>query len=151
MRGNLESQRQMHVFETTLEALLDPRDELLQFSESCDWAWYERELSRFYTDSGRPAKPVRLMISLLWLKKFSGKSDEELMEHWRQNPYWQYFSGMDVFQWKAPCVPSELSHFRKRIGPDMLKRILDEPIRIHMENPEDYGEPELAYAADSPY
>ena len=42
--------------------------------------------------------------------------DETVVERWRENPYWQYFSGQEYFQWSFPCDSSELTKFRQRIG-----------------------------------
>ena len=44
---------------------------------------------------GKPAKPIRLMVSLLILKFVRNLSDENLVEHWAQNIYFQYFSLVD--------------------------------------------------------
>jgi len=56
--------------------------------------------------------------------------DETIIEHWVQNPYFQYFSGECEFQWKQPCDPSELVHFRNRIGEDKIRKILEVSINI---------------------
>jgi len=58
-------------------------------------------------------------------------SDDEVVETWTQNPYWQYLSGMDVFQWEPPCVSSDLTHFRNRIGVEGAEKILKNSIDIH--------------------
>ncbi|BBE20565.1 transposase and inactivated derivatives, IS5 family [Aquipluma nitroreducens] len=43
-------------------------------------------------------------------------SDESIVSKWVENPYYQYFSGETHFQWTMPCDPSDLVHFRNRIG-----------------------------------
>ena len=47
------------------------------------------------------------------LSYFSNESIEDL---WIRNPYYQYFCIEAEFQWHFPCYPSDLVHFRKRIG-----------------------------------
>ncbi|MBK8328624.1 MAG: transposase [Bacteroidetes bacterium] len=42
---------------------------------------------------GKPAKPIRLMVSLLILKQLRNLSDESIVEQWSENVYYQYFSG----------------------------------------------------------
>ena len=69
-----------------------------------------------YSHTGRPAKPVRLMVSLLLLKQLEDLSDEQVIRRWVYIPYWQYLSGETHFQWKPPAASSDLTHFRKRIG-----------------------------------
>src|SRR5690349_23186552 len=36
-----------------------------------------------------PLKPIRLMVGLLMLAHLGGLSDEQLVEKWVENPYWQ--------------------------------------------------------------
>jgi IS5 family transposase len=71
------------------------------------------------------------MVSLLILKQLSGLGDETVVDQWVQNPYWQYFSGENLFQWKFPVEPSDLVHFRKRIGESGVQKILEVSIRLH--------------------
>lgn len=71
------------------------------------------------------------MCSLLILKHLFDLSDEELVEQWIQNPYYQYFGGMADFQWNQPCASRELVHFRYRIGKEGEAMIFSESIRIH--------------------
>ena len=88
---------------------------------------------------GAPAKPIRLMVSLLILKYVRNLSDENLVEQWSENNYFQYFSGEQFFQPKIPCVPTELIAFRKRIGAPGVELILQESIRVN-KPPEDKDE-----------
>jgi IS5 family transposase len=53
-----------------------------------------------------------------------GLSDESVVRIWTENPYFQFFSGETVFQWKRPCHPTDLVYFRKRIGEEGLERIM---------------------------
>jgi IS5 family transposase len=52
-------------------------------------------------------------------------------EAWRENPYWQYFCGEAKMQWGAPCEPSDLVHFRHRIGEAGMQLILAVSIQLH--------------------
>jgi IS5 family transposase len=45
-------------------------------------------------------------------------SDEEVVVHWKRNPYYPAFSGMTAFQQSLPCHSTGLVHFRKRIARD---------------------------------
>jgi IS5 family transposase len=51
-----------------------------------------------------------------------------------ENPYYQYFTGESVFQWKPPVAPSDMVYFRKRIGTEGLERILVATIKVHGES-----------------
>lgn len=114
-----------------LASMLDPRQGLYRLAERIDWEGFEVEFANLYSDQGRPAKPVRLMVSLLLLKQIDDLSDEEVCEKWTQNPYYQYFSGGREFVWQMPCDPSDLVYFRKRIGVDGAEKILAASIKLH--------------------
>lgn len=88
-------------------------------------------------DNGRPAKPIQLMVGLLVLKHLRNLSDEAVVEQWSENIYYQYFCGETSFVCGPPCEPSELVHFRKRIGEAGIELILKESIRINGEDSHD--------------
>lgn len=110
---------------------LDPKDSLLCLAKKIPWDFLEREFAGFYSEHGRPAKPIRLMAGLLILKQLENLSDERVVEEWRRNPYFQAFCGMRHFQWALPCEPSDLCHFRKRIGEKGAETIFKISIDIH--------------------
>jgi IS5 family transposase len=66
--------------------------------------------------AGRPRLPIRLMAALLYLKHAFNLSDEELVARWSENVVWQYFSGLDYYEPKLPCDPSQIGRFRSAIG-----------------------------------
>lgn len=73
------------------------------------------------------------MVGLLILKQVFNLADETVMEEWISNPYFQYFCGQTIFQWKFPCDPSDLVHFRHRIGVEGVEQILAASLLIHGE------------------
>ncbi len=79
------------------------------------WQRFEEEFDGLYSEVGRPAKPIRLMVGLMILKQLENLSEEQLVEAWAQNPYYQAFCGETHFQWKLPCDPSDFVYFKKRI------------------------------------
>jgi IS5 family transposase len=114
-----------------LKEILNPKEPLYQLSEKIPWVELEKAFTKYYIDFGRPAKPIRLMVSLMLLKQMYNLGDETVIAHWVQNPYWQYFSGEKTFQWKFPVEPSDMVHFRKRIGEEGINKILEISISIH--------------------
>lgn len=56
------------------------------------------------------------MVGLLILKHVRNVSDESIVVQWQENIYYQYFCGEQSIQTCAPCIPTELVEFRKRIG-----------------------------------
>ena len=97
--------------------LIDERHELVGPAGLTDWQAFADEWSpQFVSTTGRPALPTRLMASLLYLKHVYALSDEDTVQRWSENPYWQHFSGERYFQHELPCDPSSLVRWRQRIG-----------------------------------
>ena len=61
---------------------LDPRHHLLGLAKAIPWQVFEDSFRPLYAASGRPAKPVRLMVGLLILKQLENLSDERVVEIW---------------------------------------------------------------------
>jgi len=64
----------------------------------------DESFAKYYSNEGRPVKPIRLMVGLLLLKQLENLSDESVVLQWKRNPYYQYFCGMNEYQPKLPCV-----------------------------------------------
>ena len=68
------------------------------------------------SNAGRPRLPIRLMVSLLYLKHAFNLSDEALVERWSENVLWQYFSGREYYEHRPPCDATQIGRFRKALG-----------------------------------
>jgi len=82
------------------------------------------------SNAGRPRLPIRLMVSLLYLKHAFNESDEGVVERWAETPTWQYFSGMDYFEHRFPCDTTLIGKFRKLIGEDGVEELLSQTISV---------------------
>ena len=131
MKGKSPDSSQLNLLPQRLEDLVNPGHPLCKLSKRIPWDKIEEHFSDLYHYSGRPAKPIRRMVSLLILKQLYNLSDESIVERWVENPYYQFFSGETVFQWKFPCHPTDLVYFRKRIGKEGVKKILKVSIDLH--------------------
>lgn len=118
-------------FYSTFEEQLNRQHPLYILANKMNWKIFEEAFSKLYSEEGRPAKPIRRMVSLLILKHLRNISDEGVVEQWAENSYYQYFSGEQMFCPSAPCEASELVHFRHRIGEEGVALILKESIRIN--------------------
>ena len=67
------------------------------------------------SNAGRPRLPVRLMVSLLYLKHAFNVSDEALVERWSDAPLW-------------PCDPSSIGKFRRLLGEEGIEELLAQTI-----------------------
>jgi IS5 family transposase len=74
--------------------------------------------------AGRPRLPIRLMAGLLYLKNSFNLSDEELVQRWAENVYWQHFCGLVHFEPRLPCDATQIGRFRRAIGEDGMELLL---------------------------
>ena len=117
------------LFRTELFNLIDQRHELVKLAELIDWqAFADKWSPQFTSTTGRPALPTRLMAALLYLKHVYALSDEDVVERWCENPYWQHFSGEQYFRHELPCDPSSLVRWRQRIGEEGCEWLLAQTI-----------------------
>ena len=131
MLRNLPKNYQPNLFHSQLRDMLDSNDPLVALAESIDWEYFHNTFKTYYSDEGRPAKPVRLMVGLLLLKQIEDLSDENLVLQWKRNPYYQYFCGMKEYQPAYPCDPTDLVYFRKRIGKEGVEKIFGMSVALH--------------------
>lgn len=138
MRSKKKPKNQLNFLAPSLKEQLNPNHELYLLSDTIKWDYFEEEFGPLYSDKGRPAHPIRLMVSLLLLKSIYNLSDEILVErHWEMNPYFQYFGGFEQQQWGQPCAASDLVFFRKRIGEQGVQKILKHSIDLHGKDGQD--------------
>ena len=125
-------------FYSTFEEQLDHNHGLYKLANVIAWQLFDDAFSKHYSATqGAPAKPIRLMVSLLILKQLRDLSDESVVEQWKENSYYQYFSGEHYFCSTAPCVATELVEFRKRIGTEGVELILKESVRVNGDDARD--------------
>jgi IS5 family transposase len=95
--------------------------------------WDELEddyAAKFCKGFGAPAKPFRMALGALIIEARLGLTDEELVEQIKENPYLQFFIGLEAFQYSAPFEPSMMVYFRKRL-PEAVVRDCNERIVHH--------------------
>jgi len=68
------------------------------------------------SNAGRPRVPLRIMISLLYLKHAFNKSDEGVVERWHDTPRWQFFLSLVYYEDRLPCDATTLVKFRQLLG-----------------------------------
>ena len=71
--------------------------ELYRLAGLIDWPLFEQEFGLLYSENGQPVIPIRLMAGLSYLNHAFNTSDEETVRRWLENPYHQYFCGVDFF------------------------------------------------------
>jgi IS5 family transposase len=117
---------------TTLCDTLEQTNMLIVLAKAINWHELECELSAFYNSSiGRPSLPIRLMAGLLMLKYISNLSDEEVIEAWSRDMYFQAFTGAVEITIYPPSNMSQLTVFGQKIGEKGAMMIFTESVRVH--------------------
>ena len=148
------------LFRSRLAHLIDPRHPLAVLATRMPWAQLEAAMAPLLvratmsaedvpsidlfgvkpfvaggpSPAGRPRLPVRLMLSLLYLKHAFNLSDEALVERWAENVYWQFFSGMEHFEPRLPCDATQVGRFRSAIGEAGVEELLKATIDCAVES-----------------
>ena len=80
--------------------------------------------------AGRPRVPLRIMISLLYLKHAFNESDGGVVERWGETPTWQFFSGQAYFEHHRPCDATTLIKFRQLLGEAGVEELLAQTLNV---------------------
>lgn len=113
-------------FNATCGMQLDPDNEWIRISKKLPWrAWESLYSVLFQSDTGNVAKPCRMVIGSLILQMRMGFTDRDLVLQIQQNPYYQYFVGIEAFQHDAPYARTLLVEWRKRLDLELIIKIND--------------------------
>ena len=100
---------------------LDPENEWVRLAHAIPWEKMEiRYAALFPSKTGHPATPLRMALGILVIQKRKKLSDRAVIKEIQENPYLQYFIGMERFSHEPPVKPTALVSFRKRLTADFL-------------------------------
>ncbi len=100
---------------------LDKNNEWVLLGDRIDWnSLEEKYAAMFPSPSGHPAKPLRMALGTLIIQKRKKLSDRALVAEIAENPYLQYFIGMERFAKVCPFRATSLVAFRKRLDAEFL-------------------------------
>lgn len=135
---------QHDLFSAQFEQILNLDHPLCVLANKIDWTRFEVAFEGLYDPTtGAPGKATRLLVALHFLKHSLNLSDESLVEHWVENPYWQYFCGYETMQHKPPLHPTSMTKWRQRVGAERLALLLEETVAIAVKD-KLVTEPELS-------
>ena len=101
---------------------LDPNNRWVVMAGIIPWEPLEcRYAPLFNATTGAPAKPFRMAFGALYIQQRLGLTDRETVELITESPYLQFFIGLSGYQFTKAFDASMMVHFRKRIGPDLIK------------------------------
>ena len=86
MKGQSPDPNQPSFLSQMLRDQLNPKHPLCILSEKMPWREIEKEFSVFYSKTGKPVSPIRLMVALLILKQLYNLADEVVVKRWVENP-----------------------------------------------------------------
>lgn len=105
MIGKTEKNPQLEIFKVPLRQFINESHELVLLARKIDWEQLQSELSVYYCgDNGRPGIPIRTIAGIVLLKQIFDESDENVLDRWVENPYWQYFCGEVYFRYGPPLT-----------------------------------------------
>ena len=123
MFNKTQQNRQRNFFDPMLRYIIDPAHELVFFADQMDWTYFENDFSSFYADKEKASVPIRMMVGALLLEHLYKIDNEVLVRRWVENPYMQYFCGMEIFAYEFPFDPSDFDHFRKQVVEEWMRKI----------------------------
>lgn len=123
-REENEKQQNIENFFLPFGGHLDKENRWVLLSKKVPWSEIEKEYKEKLSDTetGAPAKALRMALGALIIKEKLQISDREVVEQIRETPYLQYFIGMEGYEDKAPFDPSMMVHFRKRLDGELIQK-----------------------------
>ena len=131
MKEKYKPKGQIDLFRSELKSIINLQHELCLLADKINWQKFEMEFAGYFPAKvGNPALSSRLILGVLYLKYVYGLSDDAVVVRWTENPYWQYFCGLEYFQHELPFHPTSLIKWRKRLGEAGCEKILKEIVEV---------------------
>ena len=109
-------------FHSPFGGKLDPNNRWVLLQKVIPWMSLESHYAPLFTaKTGAPAKPFQMAFGAVYIQQRLGLTDRETVALITESPYMQFFIGLSGYQPLPPFDPSMMVHFRKRIGPDLMK------------------------------
>lgn len=114
-------------FYLPFDGKLNPNNRWVQLATLVPWEQAEEKYVQALGSPvvGQKAYSVRVALGALLIKERLGLSDRETTLQIMENPYLQYFLGFDSYVDEEPFHHSLLTHFRARLGPEILMDVND--------------------------
>ncbi|PIE53498.1 IS5/IS1182 family transposase, partial [Candidatus Fermentibacteria bacterium] len=116
---------EIEAFKTPFRTPLDTENRWVKLAKLVPWDFVEevylRSLGR--KKEGQRALPGRFAFGSILIQEKLGLTDRETVDTIRENPYLQWFLGLQEFQIKPPLDQSQLCRFRKRFPAQAIAEI----------------------------
>jgi hypothetical protein len=111
-------------FVLPFEGQLNENNRWVIMADLVPWMEFESEYAQLFEQFlGAPAKSFRMTLGALIIQQKLKITDRETVEQIQENPYLQYFVGLEKFTNKIPFNSSTMVNFRKRINSEMIEKI----------------------------
>lgn len=145
---NYSSQYQLKIdqFSSFYHLKLDPNNRWIQLASILPWDKMVAQWSAHYSSSmGAVGVNPRVLIGSMIIKHKMNLTDEATLLIIRENPYMQFFLGLDQFNPESVFAPSLFVDMRKKVGAQTFDCLSDMIIKMsqigsNQENKTHYGE-----------
>jgi hypothetical protein len=121
-------------FKLPFQGKLSAQNRWVILSELIPWSEFEGEYAQLFSaEMGAPAKSFRMALGALIIKEKLGISDRETVEQIKENPYLQYFIGLEEYSEDPPFEASMLVLERQRIQVNLVKRVNQRVVQKNQE------------------
>ena len=123
-RRNVSRQLEFVDFYMPFSGKLSAENRWVKLAEIMPWELAEEIYAdAFCDDFGAPALSARVALGALLIKEREGLTDRGTVETIQENPYMQFFIGLEEFTEEPAFDASLMVDFRKRFGEAGLARI----------------------------
>ena len=140
-----ESTNQLTIeeFKTPFQTSLLPDNRWVKLSKKVPWDKFASQYISIMDESfGRPGVSPRIVLGALIIKHLEKLDDRGTISAIQENPYMQYFIGLQEFDPNPVFDPSLFVEIRKRVGPeafdslttDLIQSVTGEKDRRHNKN-----------------
>ncbi len=112
-------------FNSSCGMALNEENEWIKNADRLPWKAWEMLYAAMFPEKGRMARPCRMVIGAFIIQMRMGYTDRDLVNQLQENPYYQYFIGLNEFQHAPPFTPPLLAMWRKRLGLEFVIKIND--------------------------
>lgn len=122
------SQHQLKIeeFGNLYQMKLNPENRWVKMAFHFPWDRCAEIFTKLFAERGRTAIDPRVVIGSLIIKHKLNLSDEETVRLIEENPYMQFFLGLDEFAPAPLFSPSLFVEWRKKLGNDTFNEFSDE-------------------------
>lgn len=119
---------------------IDQNNRWVELSRQIPWDEAEESYAKNFAsqgsfETGNVALSFRIALGSLIIKEVLHQSDRGTVKAIQENPYLQYFLGVEKYTSEPLFDPSMMTHFRKRLDLESMKEINDLVIKFKKKLP----------------